>query len=91
MTFREDATDQFLQIFNQSKERIRAFPGCQRLQLLQDHDDPNVFSTYSVWNSEAELNNYRKSELFGGVWPETKALFAEKPVASSYLLREEIK
>lgn len=84
MTFKEGAVGQFLQIFDASKEKIRLFPGCQHLQLLADAHQPNVFSTYSIWNEEADLNEYRDSELFGRVWPETKLLFSAPPVAHSY-------
>lgn len=84
MTFKEEAVEQFLQIFESSKMKIRSFPGCQHLELLADAKDSFVFSTYSIWADEADLNTYRRSELFGQVWPETKQLFAEPPVAHSY-------
>ncbi|MEP2023272.1 MAG: antibiotic biosynthesis monooxygenase family protein [Reichenbachiella sp.] len=85
MTFKEERVEQFLEIFEQSKEKIRSFPGCQHLQLLADANQPNVFSTYSIWKDESDLNVYRNSELFGQVWPETKCLFAAPPVAHSYI------
>lgn len=84
MTFREEAVEDFLQIFDASKEKIRSFPGCQHLQLLADANHPNIFSTYSIWDNETDLNVYRNSELFGQVWPETKRLFSTPPVAHSY-------
>jgi len=84
MTFRDDAVEQFLQIFEASKEKIRSFPGCQYLQLLGDVHQTNIFSTYSIWEDETDLNVYRNSELFGQVWPETKRLFSAPPVAHSY-------
>jgi quinol monooxygenase YgiN len=76
MVFQPDKVNEFLQIFNDSKEKIRAFEGCQNVELLQDLTDRNIFMTYSYWKSEAALNNYRRSELFGSVWPATKKLFA---------------
>ncbi len=85
MTFKEEAVAQFLEIFDNSKEKIRSFPGCQHLQLLEDAHAKNVFSTYSIWEKEEDLNIYRNSALFGKVWPETKQLFAAPPVAHSYL------
>ena len=84
MTFKESETSLFLKIFDESKEKIRAFEGCNHLELLQDVHDSNVYSTYSYWESEGHLNQYRKSELFGIVWSKTKKLFSEKPVAHSY-------
>ncbi|MDN4166529.1 antibiotic biosynthesis monooxygenase family protein [Cytophagales bacterium LB-30] len=83
MTFQEDKVKDFLQLFNETKERIRHFEGCQHLTLLQDAHKPHIFSTYSHWESEQDLNKYRDSALFGEVWPATKALFADKPLAFS--------
>lgn len=83
MTFQPEKTKEFLEIFRTSKEKIRAFEGCNHVELLQDLNHPNVYSTYSLWDSEEHLNNYRDSELFGQVWKATKALFAAKPQAWS--------
>ncbi|WP_347160162.1 putative quinol monooxygenase [Pontibacter chitinilyticus] len=83
MTFQENKTAEFLEIFRQSRDKIQAFDGCRHVELLQDIKQPNVYSTYSLWDSEEHLNRYRHSELFGTVWPATKALFTEKPQAWS--------
>jgi heme oxygenase (mycobilin-producing) len=84
MTFAPERTAEFLEIFKNSKNKIRAFEGCNHVELLQDLNNPNVYSTYSLWDSEEHLNNYRDSELFGSVWKATKALFADKPQAWSH-------
>lgn len=83
MTFKEDKVDDFLTVFNESKNKIRSFPGCQHLELLKDYSQPNIFSTYSIWEDDDALNAYRHSELFEGVWANTKALFSDKPMAFS--------
>ncbi len=83
MTFQEDKVEDFLKVFDESKEKIRHFPGCHHLELLKDYSQENIFSTYSYWEDDEALNNYRYSELFKGVWSETKILFKEKPVAFS--------
>ena len=85
MTFQPVKTEEFLEIFRSSKEKIRAFEGCRHVELLQDVHQPNVYSTYSLWDSEEHLNSYRDSALFGQVWPATRALFAEKPQAWSHV------
>lgn len=74
MTFKPEKTEEFLEIFRSSKEKIRAFEGCNHVELLQDLHHPNVYSTYSLWDSEEHLNQYRHSSLFGQVWPDTKKL-----------------
>nr|WP_066616993.1 antibiotic biosynthesis monooxygenase family protein [Rufibacter roseus] len=84
MTFQEDKVQEFLEIFKASRDKIRSFTGGQRVDLLQDYNLPNVYSTYSLWDSEDALNHYRKSALFGSVWKPTKALFAEPAQAFSF-------
>ncbi|GAB4335608.1 MAG: antibiotic biosynthesis monooxygenase [Flammeovirgaceae bacterium] len=83
MTFQTEKVQDFLEIFENSKEKIRAFEGCQHLELLQDKNAPNVFMTYSYWNDENALEKYRQSELFQTTWNRTKALFSDKPMAFS--------
>ncbi len=84
MSFKPDEVDNFLHLFNSKKEKIRAFPGCIHLELWEDHHNKNVFSTYSHWNGDGDLQNYRNSELFKDVWAKTKVLFSEKAIANSY-------
>lgn len=83
LEFKEANIPTFLHNFEQVKDRIRAFPGCKSLELLQDKSDKGIFFTYSIWESEEALEAYRNSALFGEVWPKTKALFRDKPKAWS--------
>ena len=84
MAFDEDSIDTFLDIFDQSSEHIRAFPGCRELTLLQDIDHPFRFSTYSLWDDADALEAYRQSELFRSTWARTKIHFVDRPTAVSY-------
>ncbi|MCB0838871.1 MAG: antibiotic biosynthesis monooxygenase [Bacteroidetes bacterium] len=90
MEFQEDKIEEFQGIFENSKHKIRNFPGCLHLELHRDKHSPWVRYTYSIWESEEKLNNYRYSELFASVWPQTKALFSAKPMAFSLEKIEEI-
>ncbi len=83
MSFAEDNIATFLTNFETAKHKIRAFEGCQLLELYQDKNNSNVFFTYSYWNTEEDLDHYRNSELFKGVWAKTKPLFNAKPEAWS--------
>lgn len=83
MTFQQDKVADFLKIFDESKEKIRAMKGCEYLELMRDINQPSVFMTHNHWLSEDDLNNYRDSALFKSVWAETKALFAGKPMVFS--------
>ena len=90
MEFQEGAVEQFLEVFEVYKARIRHFPGVRHLELHRDAGNPTVFYTYSHWDSEAALDAYRGSALFGEVWPQTKALFAAKPMAFSLVKEMEV-
>lgn len=83
MTFQEDRVSDFKENFQAHKDKIRAFDGCEHLELLQQEGKPNVFFTYSWWRHEDDLENYRHSQLFKEVWTYTKSLFAAKPEAWS--------
>ena len=81
LTFQSDITDDFLTIFEESKNLIRQREGCLHLELLRDTAQQNVFFTLSFWENEDALNAYRDSELFKTTWAKTKVLFADKPQA----------
>jgi heme-degrading monooxygenase HmoA len=83
MTFQTEKVSEFQQLFIESKELIRNMPGCSHLELLNDINTPEIFFTYSYWNSENDLNNDRNSEVFANVWSRTKVLFSAKPEAWS--------
>lgn len=83
MTFDPLKVPEFLDLFNGSKQLIRNMKGCTHLELLNDTNSPNIFFTYSYWDSENDLHNYRNSELFGNIWSKTKKLFIAKAEAWS--------
>ena len=83
MGFQEEHIATFLSTFNAKKKDIRNTKGCQLLELYRDKTDPTIFFTYSYWETEQDLENYRNSELFQGVWAQTKILFNQKPEAWS--------
>jgi len=90
MTFKPELLPAFLEIFNLSAEKIRAFPGCMRLELLSDADNPAVLFTYSYWQDAQDLEAYRHSELFNETWAVTKVLFNAKPEAWSLIRKIEL-
>lgn len=83
MSFKPEETTRFLEIFSENKKKISNRPGCTKLELYRDNTNTNIFFTYSFWNKTADLENYRNSALFKGVWAETKVLFNDKPEAWS--------
>lgn len=83
LTFERDKINDFLANFDKNKDHIRGFKGCQFLELYRDKDHPTIFFTYSYWDDEADLENYRNSTLFKTIWSTTKKWFADKPEAWS--------
>lgn len=83
MSFETSNIETFLQNFNNNKEKIRNFKGCRLLELYRDKKEPTLFFTYSYWETEQDLENYRNSDLFKTVWANTKILFNKKPEAWS--------
>ena len=83
MSFHKENIPAFLENFELMKDKIRNAPGNRLLELYQDKDNPEIFFTYSFWEQESDLENYRNSELFYDVWQFTKKLFNDKPEAWS--------
>lgn len=83
MTFRPDETDVFIGLFESKKSLIRNFDGCKYLELVRDINNPAIFFTISIWDTDNSLQNYRRSDLFKTTWEETKALFSEPAEAWS--------
>ncbi len=83
MSFEPSKIDEFLNNFEENKSAIRDFKGCELLELYNDQNQPEIYFTYSYWQSASHLESYRKSELFNKVWAKTKPLFNKKPEAWS--------
>lgn len=88
LSFKPEHVATFQQIFAESKEKIVAMKGCHSVDLLHSVEPDYVFFTYSIWDSEADLNAYRHSELFAATWARTKILFNDRPQAWSTLLED---
>jgi heme-degrading monooxygenase HmoA len=85
MTFKEAKIVEFLAFLEENKSKIRNFPACEMVEILQEKENPAVIMTHSHWKSEVDLENYRHSDLFNYVWANTKFHFNAKPEAYSML------
>ena len=83
LSFHEEHIPTFLENFEIMKVKIRNAEGNRLLELYQDKTNKSIFFTYSYWETEQDLENYRNSELFYDVWTFTKKLFNDKPEAWS--------
>jgi len=83
MTFKEDKADDFQGFVTTITNKISAFQGCHKVDILRDVNNSNIFFTYSFWDSEDNLNKYRNSDTFKEIWTLTKKMFGGKPEAWS--------
>jgi quinol monooxygenase YgiN len=83
MKIQPEKLAEFRRIYEEACDRIRTFPGCAFLQLLADTDGECNLYTISHWRSAADLEAYRHSAFFKGVWERLKPLFRDKPWAQS--------
>lgn len=83
MGFFKQNVEVFLKHFDENKSKIIGFEGCSLVELYRDKNDPSIFFTYSNWESDEALQNYRKSDVFNTIWSKTKPLFSIRPEAWS--------
>ncbi len=83
LQFHSEKTQDFLALFDSVVTKVNSFPGCYQMHMVRDIRDPNLFFTYSHWENETALNNYRDSDLFQSIWPTIKPWFSQKTEAWS--------
>jgi quinol monooxygenase YgiN len=84
LTMATENIDTFTTYFDTVCDIIRHQPGCHKLQVWQDLHQPNIFFTYSIWESESDLDNYRYSDFFSIFWKTVKPWFAAKAEVWSF-------
>ena len=85
LTIQNDCIAIFKEKYAVAQQQIKQFEGCKELSLLADANNHNIFFTYSKWDSEQHLNNYRNSSFFVSLWSTVKPMFAAKAEAWSLL------
>lgn len=83
MHFKDEKIEAFKALFEKNKTKIRNVEGCLFLELYQDVNNKSIFFTYSYWEDDIFLKNYRNSVLFHEIWKETKTYFQAKAEAWS--------
>lgn len=81
MKFKEEKLDEFFEYLKKNQHRIKAFEGCEMVEILQDKNNPGIVMTHSHWVDESFLEKYRVSDVFKEIWGNTKIHFADKPEA----------
>lgn len=85
MKFQKEKINDFISFSSKIEPLIKEQEGCLYLEILQDANDKQIFFTCSHWESEENLNDYRKSDFFKNVWPKAKQWFIDKPEAWSLI------
>lgn len=75
MEINDHDVDKFKSMIQSIQDKIKAFDGCYSVNILCDKNQKNRFFSYSTWESEEDLNNYRKSEFFTEIWSDVKKMF----------------
>lgn len=89
MSFDPDKCEEFMALFLSREENIKKTKGCLGVKLWRDTAHPNIFFTYSIWESAEHLEAYRQSDFFADTWQHTKALFNARAEAWSLVGVEE--
>lgn len=84
LTMQQENIETFKSYFPTVSKTIREQDGCNLLQAWQDIHQPTIFFTYSIWNSEEDLNNYRDSAFFIQFWKTVKPWFGAKAEVWSF-------
>ena len=90
MEFEASRKDDFIRAFYSKQPFIKAFPGCIDVALMQDERDVNSMATWSLWESNNDLEAYRSSDLFKETWDNVKPMFSGKPKAYSLTKHKQI-
>lgn len=83
LTFKQERIADFLQIYEGHREDIKSSDGFSSIELFKEKSNPRVLFTYSIWEDEAALENYRASAYFRDIWSRPKILFSAKAEAWS--------
>lgn len=83
LEFDPSKVEDFLTFFDSVNDVVNSFTGCAGMKLYQDIHNPCIIITYSYWENESALDNYRNSEAFNEIWSTIKPWFCMKPKAWS--------
>ena len=76
-------TIDFCLFFNTKKSQIEEINSFIKVELFQNNEELNLYFTYSDWEDEELLDNYRNSVFFKNLWSNTKLYFCGKAEAWS--------
>ncbi len=84
MFFRPHALEQLMPLIHRQLRNVMSHPGCLAVKLFRDTSDPDHLCTFSIWEDQEALDDYRQSDHFIEVWSTLKSHFAKPPQAYSF-------
>lgn len=82
--FRPDVLDQVPEAISRTLAVTRKFDGCQRIDVLVDHEDPSRYLLVEVWDSMEHDTAYREFRASPGGASELGPLLAAPPALMYY-------
>jgi quinol monooxygenase YgiN len=75
---------EFLHLIEQDVNDTHLQPGCVEYQWLANTNDPNSFTLYEEWESQADFDAFKNSGYFQQLNSAFAALIAEAPKSHYY-------
>lgn len=85
MNIKEDFCSEFERIFKHSKPHILSQKGCIKVEILKNPHHTSEYFTHSLWETEDDLNHYKKTAFFKKIWSLIKPHFNDKTEAWSLI------
>lgn len=81
MNVDEEKRDAFELFMKNLREEKLKLAGCLHFDYFHEKNNKNIFYSYTIWESEKYLKQYKKTDLFIEVVSTLKKLCTEEPKA----------
>ena len=81
MTVDEKNVGDFRKYFENYNQQIMQVDGCHHHDFLEDKNDPTTFFTYTTWETERQIERYRRSEMHRLHKEKMKEFYAKDDIA----------
>ncbi len=81
MTLKEAHVDSFKKRIPIISIEVRRVSGCMHNDIFRDKNKDNVFYSYTIWNSEEDIEKYLNSQYYKEIWNDLWDYFKIEPQA----------
>ncbi len=82
LSFQNQYCPHFESMFPKIQQIVFSSKGCKEVKLLKSMEK-GLYFTYSHWDTEQSLEDYRQSDVFKKIWSDFKTNFKDAPQAWS--------